>query len=132
MQNANFTKANTAPTFLMQNNEDTTPDAIIYSKNLQEYIGGIDIVSDLGSDHMGFKIELNLQINVTEEQCEKPNYIKSDINNINSSLINYINQQEPGISPQKILNFNKRVSEVIKQNTPFQTAYIIFIHYHHL
>ncbi|KAL3284928.1 hypothetical protein HHI36_019060, partial [Cryptolaemus montrouzieri] len=41
----------TPPTFIMPNNEDTTPDLILFSPNMKNFIENIDVIPDLGSEH---------------------------------------------------------------------------------
>lgn len=118
LRNANFIKGETAPTFLMQNNTDSTPDAIVYSKNLKDCIKKIEVVPDLGSDHLGFRVELDLKTELTEEKARRLNYAKSNLPKINAEIIQFIAEQEQTISINQVHMFNQKVSEIIKQNTP--------------
>ncbi|CAG9767313.1 unnamed protein product [Ceutorhynchus assimilis] len=78
-----------------------------------------EVISDLGSDQMGFKIEFDLEHILTGDRTVKYNYKKCNLEKINTDLIKYINQQAQSIiTTNQITDFSNKVSEIITQNTP--------------
>ncbi|ERL95314.1 hypothetical protein D910_12580 [Dendroctonus ponderosae] len=73
----------TPPTFLMPENDDTTPDLLLHTTNLTNYINNIQLTNELGSDHMAITFGLDLTLTQptlsTPNQEKKLNLTKTDI-----------------------------------------------------
>ena len=61
LENSTFKRANTPPTFLMENNADSTPDLILFTNNLKKNIKKVETHPDIGSDHLAIEITIDLQ-----------------------------------------------------------------------
>lgn len=60
-KNSDFVEIRIPPTFLMENNPDSTPDRIICTKNILNNIKNIELTPDLGSDHLAIEFSLDLE-----------------------------------------------------------------------
>lgn len=120
LKNSNFARAETPPTFLMEGNEDTTPDLILYSRNIKQNISKIQISPDLGSDHLAFVIEFDMDIEPEyTEQRIAYNYKMSKITKIDKEMEKFIEENgNTPLSEPYIESFNKKLSESIKKHTP--------------
>ena len=70
--NSDFIKADTPPTFLMPNNNDSTPDILLFKKIISSNVTGIDVIPDVGSDHLSIKINFDLNRPVISEEPPMP------------------------------------------------------------
>lgn len=119
LQNSDFKKYDTAPTFLMPNNRDTTPDIILHTNNITNNITQVELTADLGSDHLGFKLKLDLQQITPIEVIRKYSFNKCNIDKVNEKMATYINEnKEVALTNESILKFNETLSNSIIQNTP--------------
>lgn len=119
LENSDFRKYDTAPTFIMPNNRDTTPDIILHTKNITNNIKQVELISDLGSDHLGFKIQFDLILNIPDEEIIKYNLNKCNIDKINEEMMSYINSnREIALTKANISKFNYTLSDSIIRNTP--------------
>lgn len=129
LQNGTFKKLITPPTFLMDNNPDSTPDLLLYSSNLENNIKDILLVPDLGSDHLAMLITLDLDT-ITEETVERKTlqFKKCKINKVNEEMNNFINShKQTNMNEDYITLFNNKLSECILKYTP-TTKHHPFLH----
>ena len=61
INNSNFEIEPTGPTFIMQNNPNSTLDIIMCTSNIKHNIEKLDLIPGLCSDHLAIQILLNLQ-----------------------------------------------------------------------
>lgn len=128
LQNSNFQKWETAPTFIMPNNNDTTPDLILHTANITNNILKVEETPDLGSDHLGLIITLDLQKAIQSNEVLRYNFSKMDIKKINSGMLSFLEHSEHlEITSQQISNFNTRLTSLILENTP-KTKYNYYTH----
>lgn len=120
IQNSNFIQVPTMPTFLMNNNPDSTPDIILHTSNLKNNVTEIELTPDLGSDHLAMMIELDLEKPIQEEQGSFTyNFNKCNIKKLNKAMEEYIEQnRDKSIDEEMIELFNEKLSNTIKANTP--------------
>lgn len=119
IRNTNFVKYDTPPTFLMEHNQDSTPDVILQSTNLTKNILRVENIADLSSDHLGFKILIDLQSPVTNTKIERYNFNKTNINKVNNVMLRYVeNEENREIQQDKISEFNSILTKAILENTP--------------
>ncbi|KAL3279341.1 hypothetical protein HHI36_016848 [Cryptolaemus montrouzieri] len=131
LQRSSFSMAETPPTFIMPNNEDTTPDLILFSPNMKNFIENIDVIPDLGSEHLSIILSLNVDITMKLDKfyC----FRKANMENINKRLENYINiNRLVPISPNTISDFLKTLEETVLDNTPKTTRTYGTMNFHHL
>lgn len=119
LENSNFTKANTPPTFHMANNPDTTPDLILYTDNLKNNIVKIDTHPDIGSDHSAIEISINLNKKIEDKEETRINYNKCNIEEVNNIMTKYIEDtQHVLMNKDTIKQFNEKLMSTILENTP--------------
>lgn len=120
IKNSNFEKWITPPTFLMQNNNDTTPDVMLYSKNLKNNFQRVDLTPDLGSDHLAFHIQFKLNRPATNIPPKiKYNFKKSNMEKINKDLKEFIESKRNEVNSIDDINqFNLQLKQIIQNNTP--------------
>lgn len=120
LQNGVFSKYLTAPTFIMDNNPDSTPDLILYSSNLKNNLLDVELIPDLGSNHLGMMISLDLE-EIPEEIPRKTIYKfhACKIKKVNREVLEFIKENDTmQIDEDYITNFNNTLSNSIKKNTP--------------
>lgn len=94
MKNSDFVQLKTPPTFIMENNPNSTPDAILYTKNIQPNIKFIELTPDLGSDHLALEFTLDLDATPTEYPQENIFlYDKCNIDEVNQQMCQWIDMQ---------------------------------------
>lgn len=122
LANSEFVKVDTAPTFLMPNNDDTTPDAIIYTRNLANNLKTVKLFNDLGSDHLGFHIEIDLNRSPAPlHETLKINLNKCITEEVNKQLLCLVEDiHNSDITRQLITNFNEKIASLVLQNSPKQ------------
>lgn len=119
LKNSSFIQANTPPTFIMANNPDSTPDIILYTKNIQNNISYIDTVPDIGSDHLGFEIKIDTKAPTNEEIHYKINISKCNIQSVNSRMRRFLHQNKnQPMCENYITEFNNELSRAILEETP--------------
>lgn len=119
INNSNFTQYKTLPTFLMPNNTDSTPDIILYTKNLTNNFKSVELTPDIGSDHLAFKIKFNLQETTNDNDLIKYNFNKCDVEKVNQEMSLFINEVEgQATTYESIKKFNEKLSNSIISNTP--------------
>lgn len=124
LQNSNFEQWKTAPTFLMPHNNDSTPDIILHTANISANILSVEETPDLGSDHLGLVLSLDLQKPTLHSEIQKYNFLKTEMNKVNEGMLSYLQQIEHlEINRQQISNFNSRLTSLILENTP-KTKYV--------
>ncbi|KAH1027255.1 hypothetical protein HUJ05_000801 [Dendroctonus ponderosae] len=115
----NFSRRETPPTFLMPENDDTTPDLLLHTTNLTNYINNIQLTNELGSDHMAITFGLDLTLTQptlsTPNQEKKLNLTKTDIDKVRQHIHNYIQSQVQTISIETI---QQQLSLAIRKFTP--------------
>lgn len=124
LNNTNFEQHQTPPTFLMPNNPDSTPDILLYTKNIKQNFSKVDIIPDIGSDHLAIYVEFDLQTVPLLYQPEiKYNFTKCDIEKVNTLMLRHISINET-INTDSITSFNQKLSQAILDNTPtYDTKY---------
>ncbi|KAL3273277.1 hypothetical protein HHI36_014731 [Cryptolaemus montrouzieri] len=123
--------AETPPTFIMPNNEDTTPDLILFSPNMKNFIENIDVIPDLGSEHLSIILSLNVDITMKLDKfyC----FRKANMENINKRLENYINiNRLVPISPNTISDFLKLWRRLSRTTHPKLQGHMELMNFHHL
>ncbi|KAL3275389.1 hypothetical protein HHI36_020153 [Cryptolaemus montrouzieri] len=85
LQKSNFHMAETPPTSIMPNNEDTTPDSIVYSSHMRYLIQNVDVIPGLGSDHSSIILNLDMNINLKAADRSVYCFQKSKMESINQS-----------------------------------------------
>lgn len=120
IQNSDFIKHETPPTFIMPNNNDTTPDILLYTENIKNNILQVQITPDLCSDHLGFKITIDMQKPIKQKKLFKYNFLKTDIAQVNTDMISYLDSQGVmyEINEVHIAEFNQELSRTVINNTP--------------
>lgn len=129
VKNSKFSKAETGPTFIMSNNQDSTPDLLLYTENIKSNIVKVELIPDLAPDHLGMVVDIDMQLE-PHEQTEKItyNYKLSNILKINKELELFIeNNENTPFSEQYIEDFNRKLSETIRKHTPVKKRHI-FLH----
>lgn len=116
LNNTNFQKYDTPPTFLMPNNVDSTPDIILYSGNIKANIKNVENITDLGSDHLGFKIDIDNHTPSVEEENSRYNLNSTNIEIVNNIRAKFTETHE--VNKENIAKFNKILSKAITDNTP--------------
>lgn len=120
LQNTDFCKYNTPPTFLMQHNNDSTPDIVLHTSNIKNNLK-VELTPDLCSDHLSLHISLDNQRPVVHNRLMRYNFAKTDINKINSTMTEYVNvRQEQEINEEIITQFNSKLAESFIENTPLK------------
>ena len=89
----------------MPKNNDTTPNLILHTKNIMKNIKQVELIPDLGSDHLGFKIQFDLTQNTPEEEIRKCNFNKCIIEKVNKEIV--------PLTKENITKFNNTLSEAI-------------------
>lgn len=119
LSSTSFEQHKTDPTFIMPNNNDTTPDLILYTGNLKYNIKKVELVPDLGADHLGFQINFNMNMASPPVQNStiKYKFHKSNMERINHNIQRYIEKNQT-IDQKHIGDFNTAVSKAILENTP--------------
>lgn len=121
LRNTSFVKYDTPPTFLMEHNDDSTPDVILHTSNLASNILKIENITDLTSDHLGFKISIDRQTPVDNTKIERYNFNKTNIKKVNNVMLRYVeNVNNTEIDQNGISDFNAELTKVILKNTPKQ------------
>lgn len=120
IQNTGFCKYVTPPTFLMQHNNDSTPDILLHTSNISNNLK-VELTPDLCSDHLSLHISLDKQMPITNNRLLRYNFAKTDINKINTTMIEFINErQDQELNEEVIAQFNTKLSESFIENTPLK------------
>ena len=120
IRNTNFVKATTPPTFIMPNNNDSTPDLVLHTKNITHNLCKIDVLPDIGSDHLSLIIafDSNKPI-IPEEPIIKHKFDKCNIAAVIVEMTHFIESVQNNIlTIDTITNFNSKLQESILHNTP--------------
>lgn len=117
LSHTNFKKASTPPTFIMQNNPDSTPDLIFYTKNLENSITTIITTPDICSDHLAIQIDVNMKTLPPIEDDIKINLKKCNINKVNQELLELV-LHNPQPNENSIKKFNNCISEAVTKHSP--------------
>lgn len=117
LDNSDFTQIKTPPTFIMSNNPPSTPDIVICTNNLKNYIK-TKLVPDLGSDHLAIEIMLTLpnQLPRNTEDVHL-NLEKCNIEKVNEEMEYFIDTRAP-ISNKYISDFQSKLTDLINVHTP--------------
>lgn len=119
IENSNFVKLNTPPTFIMPNNPSSTPDLILCTDNLKKNFTKVELIPDLGSDHLAIKINFDMQMIHTPTREEIAyNFNKCDIIKLNEKMEEYINRRTTEISREYVTEFNKKLADLMIENSP--------------
>lgn len=121
LNSTNFEKYDTGPTFIMPNNNDSTPDLILYSDNLINSIKKVKLTPDLGADHLGIQIDLDTQSNtaIYDPGTIRYKFHKCKVEEVNRKMEDYL-ENNPEMSEIHINELNNSLSEIILENTPKQ------------
>ncbi|KAL3275131.1 hypothetical protein HHI36_019901 [Cryptolaemus montrouzieri] len=90
LQKSNFHMAETPPTFIMPNNEDTTLDSIVCSSHMRYLIQNVHVIPDLRSYHLSIILNLDMNINLNAANRSVYCFQKSNMESINQSLETHI------------------------------------------
>lgn len=119
IENTTFRKVITPPTFIMENNPDSTPDLILYTHNLENNIKQVETHPDIGSDHIAIQLMLDLNTpNIQVDEEFKINYNKCDMEKVNFEIKNYIKLLRSPISNETINEFNNKLTHSIIKHSP--------------
>lgn len=120
LKNTEFAKVDTPPTFIMPNNPDSTPDLVLHTSNISNNILGVELLPDIGSDHLSIKIEFDLKKTaVHNEPITKYKYSNCNTDKVNYEIKRFIEDNENKVlSPELISNFNVTLKNSIAANTP--------------
>ena len=123
LKNTEFVKAATPPTFIMPNNVDCTPDVILQTNNIRQNITKIDVLPDIGSDHLSLLIHFDLQKPIAHATpTVKYKFNKCNVEKVNEEMLYYLEStRQNEISPETITNFNNKLMNVTLKNTPTNT-----------
>lgn len=114
----NFDIYRTEPTFIMPNNEDSTPDLILYTKNLENNFKKVSVTPDLGSDHLSIHIQFNMQSPpILSTQTIKYRFHKCKIEQVNSEMESYVNNHSE-VNNEHVSEFATKLAKTILENTP--------------
>ena len=118
LDNSTFKKAVTPPTFIMTNNPDSSPDLILYTENMKKNIS-IQTVTDIGSDHLGFEIVVDIKKAILEEQLYKINTNKCNTTNLNQKLSAFLlDNRNTSMSETFIEDFDNKLSKTVLEESP--------------
>lgn len=121
LNNSNFMQIHTPPTFIMPNNPNSTPDVFMCTENIRNNITDVELISDLGSDHLAIQFKLYLQNNPTPHPIETiPNISKCNIDVVNEKMLEFIENRHEAITPLYITQFNEELTKLILENSPTQ------------
>lgn len=118
LSNTSFVKYDTPPTFIMPNNQDSTPDIILHTSNLTGSLKKVKNITDLCSDHLGFHITIDIQSPIIEEKLVRYNFSKTRIDKVNETLLKHISNTAEMVSKDDITKFNCVLSKTLLENTP--------------
>ena len=130
LNSSDFCKHATAPTFLMANNNDSTPDVVLYSKQLKPYIESVGLFPDFGSDHLSMFLSLSLFPSIipsTTSLSLNLNVKKCNVKQVNNEVKNFIDNSEE-LNSNIIKNFNKLLEDSIVNNSPFRKQHNFYMH----
>lgn len=105
----------------MPNNRDTTPDLIFCTENIRTDIASLEVIPDIGSDHLAILLTLDTS-NLTR-QCASPkeqNFTQADVQKINQDINCFLEHQNTTIREHLIEVFNNKLAATIVDNTPKQ------------
>lgn len=118
LKNSDFIRINTPPTFLMENNPDSTPDLLMCTRNIKDNIQNVSLTPDLGSDHLGIEFSLDTKKEPEEYTQEtKSLYDKCNTEEVNRRILELIDPQAE-ITPEYISFFHNTLSKIIIEETP--------------
>lgn len=120
LSGTSFEMANTPPTFLMPNNIDSTPDALLYTKNISKNFNKIELIPDVGSDHLSIMFSFSLNLPADSSAPETNNlylYNKCDMDKVNAEMCRHIRDNSV-ITPDTINLFNEKLKSSILKETP--------------
>lgn len=121
LENSTFKRANTPPTFLMENNADSTPDLILFTNNLEKNIKKVETHPDIGSDHLAIEITIDLQATITEEEETTINYHNCNMEKVNDIMKAYIREiQRHQLDKDTIKIFHEKLSQTIIEQSPIK------------
>lgn len=121
IQNTDFIKYETPPTFLMQYNNDSTPDILLHTSNISHNLIKVELTPDLCSDHLSLKISFDVKRPVIDKPLMKYDLKNSNIDKINETMLNYINDTHQNeINEEHITAFNTKLAQTVLDNTPLK------------
>lgn len=117
LANSSFTQIWTPPTFLMDNNPDSTPDIILCTENIKNHLSA-SVIPDLTSDHLAIELILDCitQVN-TSPETKRKNYNLCNIQKVNEELILYISQNIH-TTTTSISEFLETLSQLTEKYSP--------------
>nr|CAI5841033.1 unnamed protein product [Callosobruchus analis] len=114
LSTTSFLKVETLPTFLMENNEDTTSDLLFYTSNLDNTIERVVLLPDLRSDHLALHVTLNLETSINTEQVVKYNFRKCNMEAVNMEMKDFVDSAENmPVEANSINNFCNKLQDTI-------------------
>jgi hypothetical protein len=120
LDNSNFKRHPTLPTFIMENNPSTTPDVLLYSRNIASSIEDVQLTSDLCSDHLAMVVRMNMQISPQDDQeIHKIDIKNCKIDEVNKEMLTRVTiWQNEAINPARIREFSETLSSLVEKNSP--------------
>lgn len=118
LKNSNCLRIETGLTFNMTNNEDSTVDIILCTNNLRQNIIKVEEIPDLGAEHLALKLSISMQQQIVEKEIIRYNFKKTDMDKVNSEILDYLDSVSEVMSEDLITRFNNKIKEVFVQNTP--------------
>lgn len=118
IKTTNFEIYKTEPTFIMPNNEDSTPDLILYTNNLKNNFKKVTVIPDLGADHLGIQIQFDMQSPPTPcAQSTKFKFHRCKVDRVNAEIVNYISSNRE-VNKDHINEFATKLAKSILANSP--------------
>lgn len=114
LDNSDFHKTETSPTFLMTHNRDSTPDLLLHTKNLDNIINDVDLTNELGSDHLAITFSLDLHTTPKTIIHPKLNLNKTPKQEIEKEMNKFSNN----FPNATIEDIQEQMTKLIKQTTP--------------
>ncbi|KAG5890710.1 hypothetical protein JTB14_016540 [Gonioctena quinquepunctata] len=83
---------------------------------------------DLGSDHLGLQITIDLEKPLQQTIVERYNFHKTNLDEVNKDILDYLATTEgQEISPGTISRFNQNITNAILRHTP-KCTYNFYTH----
>jgi len=118
LDNSDFIKKQTPPTFLMPGNPDSTPDLLLHTANLANVINNVNLTNELGSDHLAITFDLDLQQTqplTPSTNTQKLNLNKTDVQKVKQYVHDYIQSNAETCSLE---NIQKQLTIAIEKFSP--------------
>lgn len=119
LENSDFIRRETPPTFLMPENDDTTPDLLLHTTNLTNLIDNIQLTNELGSDHLAITFEIDLTVMQHPipdiANREKLNLSQTDVSKVSTDVHNHLHLTTETITLEHI---QSKISHAVRKFSP--------------